>query len=86
MKLDRDKAIRAIGSMSNRDIAWIEGRTWKEIQKNIDTICFETEKNIGEIWAAWRYLQIWNIEDSLQELNAEIDKLHEVEKDFEIEE
>ena len=74
-KLDMKKALRALSLMDDIDINYIDKKTGNEIIKNMDFIQFETGRSPGEIWQVWRYLTLWNIQETIVIITKELQRL-----------
>lgn len=73
--VDREKAIRALSMIEETDFnRYIFRKSGKYIADNIDRICIETDLNAGQVWMAWKYHEIWDMEEAISKLKDEINK------------
>lgn len=76
---DREKAIHALGSLSgNDDEMFLFRKTGKFIMKKMEMICFETGLNPGQVWAAWKYIELQEMEETMEKIKDELKRIDNI--------
>lgn len=79
---DSSLAINALASLTEYEEHLIFRKSGAHIAKHMDSICFETGLMTSEVWAAWKYVELQEMEDTIHEIKKELERLDKKEDLF----